>query len=141
MRYASLQQFIDRYGRNDVLLLARDEQHFDQLNEAKVKAALQDASDTIDSYLAGGYTLPLAAIPPALVRYCCFLARYFIEPNRATDQARKDYEDAIRFLEKVAAGAIRLTLPETEATVEMENTAFVESSGSVWARDRAKGFI
>lgn len=142
MRYADLSQMVARYGRDVLLSVARDETDFDQLNQTKIDAALDDASQTIDSYLAGGYSLPLSAVPPVLVRHCCYLARYFLEENRATDQARKDYEDTLRFLEKVAAGSIRLTLPAPDSTtVEMENTAFVQSQGSVWARNRAKGFI
>lgn len=111
------------------------------LDEAKVQEALEDASQTIDSYLAGRYPLPLKVVPAVLERHCCCIARYFLEKNRATDQARQDYEDSLRFLEKVAAGTISLGLSVDDEAVESENAAMIESAGSVWGREFAKGFI
>lgn len=111
------------------------------LDEEKVQEALEDASQTIDSYLAGRYPLPLKVVPAVLERHCCYIARYFLEKNRATDQARQDYEDSLRFLEKVAAGTISLGLSVDNETVESENAAMMESAGSVWGREFAKGFI
>ena len=107
----------------------------------KIYEALDDAAQTIDSYLAGRYTLPLTSVPAVLSRHCCYLARYYLEKNRATEQARQDYEDSLRFLEKVASGAISLGLSDSGETVESDNTVVMESDGSVWARERAKGFI
>ncbi|WP_370429598.1 gp436 family protein [Actinobacillus pleuropneumoniae] len=111
------------------------------LDEDKVQEALEDASQTIDSYLAGRYPLPLKVVPAVLERHCCYIARYFLEKNRATDQARQDYEDSLRFLEKVAAGTISLGLSVDDEAVESENAAMIESAGSVWGRESAKGFI
>ena len=111
------------------------------LDEAKVQEALEDASQTIDSYLGGRYALPLKTETAVLERHCCYIDRYFLEKNRATDQARQDYEDTLRFLEKVASGAISLGLSDDDETVESENGAMMESAGSVWGRNTSKGFI
>ncbi|SUT89811.1 Mu-like prophage protein gp36 [[Actinobacillus] rossii] len=139
MLYASRDSFIKRYEERTLQLLASNKDG--TLNTEKVDEALEDSSHTIDSYLAGRYALPLAVVPAVLERHCCYIARYFLEKNRATEQARKDYEDSIRFLEKVASGAISLGLAENGESVESENTVVMESSGSVWARDKSKGFI
>lgn len=139
MSYANIADLKKRYGKEELLDLARLSDG--ALDEAKVDEALEDAVQTIDSYLAGRYTLPLNNIPMVLVRHCCYLARYFLEKNRPTDQARQDYEDSIRFLEKVASGTISLGLSDSGETVESDNTVVMESGGSVWARERAKGFI
>lgn len=139
MSYATVADLKKRYGEDDLLDLARLSDG--RLDETKVEESLEDASQTIDSYLAGRYPLPLNSIPAVLVRHCCYLARYFLEKNRATEQARQDYEDSIRFLEKVASGAISLGLSDSGETVESDNTVVMESGGSVWARERAKGFI
>lgn len=137
--YATLDSLIKRYGREEITTLALDENR--QLDVEKVEEALGDASETIDSYLGGRYALPLSRVPAVLERHCCYIARYFLERNRVTDQARKDYEDSLRYLEKVAAGTISLGISENGETVESENVAVIESAGSVWARDKAKGFI
>ncbi|MDY0643568.1 DUF1320 family protein [Pasteurella multocida] len=137
--YATQESLIKRYTADVLLTVAMTAQR--TLDEAKVKEALEDASQTIDSYLAGRYSLPLKQIPAVLERHCCYIARYFLEKNRATNQARQDYEDSIRYLEKVAAGTISLGISEQGETVESDNTAMIESAGSVWARDKSKGFI
>ncbi|KGQ29181.1 gp436 family protein [Gallibacterium anatis] len=137
--YATLDSLIKRYGREEITTLALDENR--QLDVEKVEEALGDASETIDSYLGGRYPLPLLQVPAVLERHCCYIARYFLERNRVTDQARKDYEDSLRYLEKVAAGTISLGISENGETVESENVAVIESAGSVWARGKSRGFI
>lgn len=135
MLYATPEGLVKRYGEQSIKTLATS------TDSPKVAEALEDASQTIDSYLAGRYTLPLKNVPAVLERHCCYIARYFLEKNRATEQARRDYDDSIRYLEKVANGTISLGISEDGETVEGDNVAIIESQGSVWARDRAKGFI
>ncbi|HII3786364.1 TPA: gp436 family protein [Pasteurella multocida] len=137
--YATQESLIKRYTADVLLAVAMTAQK--TLDEVKIQEALEDASQTIDSYLAGRYSLPLKQIPAVLERHCCYIARYFLEKNRATNQARQDYEDSIRYLEKVAAGTISLGISEQGETVESDNTAIIQSAGSVWARDKSKGFI
>lgn len=139
MLYATPESLIKRYTLDVLLSIARNDER--QLDESKVNEALEDASQTIDSYLAGRYRLPLNAVPSVLERHCCYIARYFLEKNRATDQARLDYEDSIRYLEKVASGMISLGLSDMDEPVETDNSAVMESNGSVWSRERSKGFI
>lgn len=135
MLYATPEGLVKRYGEQSIKTLAIS------ADSPKVAEALEDASQTIDSYLAGRYTLPLKSVPAVLERHCCYIARYFLEKNRTTDQARRDYDDSIRYLEKVANGTISLGISEDGKTVEGDNVAIIESQGSVWARDKAKGFI
>lgn len=137
--YATQDDLIKRYSVDVIATLAPSRDA--EFDKQKVDEALADASETIDSYLGGRYTLPLSQIPVVLERHCCYIARYFLEKNRATEQARQDYEDSLRYLEKVAAGTISLGISEAGDTVESESSAVLESSGSVWARDKARGFI
>lgn len=140
MMYATQADLIKRYGRHVILTIADDE-NTGELDETQIDAALTDAANAIDVYIGGRYALPLLSVPVALNLHACHLARYFLEKNRATDQARKDYEDTLRFLEQVAAGKITLGLAADDTTVESNNTAMMQSAGSVWARDKSKGFI
>ncbi|HDR0920315.1 phage protein Gp36 family protein [Pasteurella multocida] len=139
MLYASQASLIKRYTLDVLLSIARNTDR--TLDETKVQEALEDASQTIDSYLAGRYRLPLQTVPAVLERHCCYIVRYFLEKNRATDQARLDYEDSIKFLEKVASGSIALGLSENDEAVETDNSAVMESAGSVWNREHSRGFI
>lgn len=85
MLYATPEGLVKRYGEQSIKTLATS------ADSPKVAEALEDASQTIDSYLAGRYTLPLKNVPAVLERHCCYIARYFLEKNRATEQARRDY--------------------------------------------------
>ncbi|MFY1027121.1 gp436 family protein [Actinobacillus seminis] len=139
MLYATRDGFIKRYEERTLRLLCSHEDG--SLNTDKIDEALEDSSQTIDSYLAGRYSLPLKSVPAVLERHCCYIARYFLEKNRATDQARSDYEDSIRYLEKVANGTISLGISEQGETVESDNVVIMQSAGSVWAREKSKGFM
>lgn len=75
--YATQESLIKRYTADVLLTVAMTAQR--TFDEAKVQEALEDASQTIDSYLAGRYALPLKQIPAVLERHCCYIARYFLE--------------------------------------------------------------
>ena len=73
MLYATPEGLVKRYGEQSIKTLAIS------ADSPKVAEALEDASQTIDSYLAGRYTLPLKSVPAVLERHCCYIARYFLE--------------------------------------------------------------
>lgn len=77
MQYATQAEFIKRYDERTLRLLCSNEDG--SLNTDKINESLEDAHQTIDSYLAGRYTLPLITVPAVLTRHCCYLARYFLE--------------------------------------------------------------
>ena len=57
MAYCTTDNLIDRYGADELLRLTdRDNNGF--IDEQAVSAAIEDASDLIDGYLGGRYTLP-----------------------------------------------------------------------------------
>ena len=77
------------------------------LDTAAVDAAIQGATDEIDSYVMQRYRLPLAAAPAArLKRRCVDIAMYKLAVSVSGDDdlKRKRYEDALEWLEKVASG-------------------------------------
>lgn len=69
-----------------------------------IQSALGDASTEINTYLSGRYTLPLTTIPPHLRRYCCDVARYYLEGARAREETEKRYEKAVAYLKDVSKG-------------------------------------
>lgn len=80
-------------------------------DEEKLERALENASGTIDSYLAARYPVPLADPPVVLRRYCVDIALYELQKLRALgdiEDSRLRYTDAIKFLEKVNEGKISL---------------------------------
>lgn len=76
-------------------------------------AALEAASDLADSYLRSRFTLPLTVWQDDLRRAVCSIAAYDLLSSRgynpdagADTNVRQRYEDAIRWLERVAAGQV-----------------------------------
>lgn len=81
---------------------------------ADIATSLDSASDLADSYLGARYTLPLVAWGDELRRAVCLIAAYDVisgnrgyNPEAGNDvNLRLRYQDAIAWLEKVAAGTL-----------------------------------
>lgn len=108
---------------------------------AKIEHALEDARQTIDSYLGGRYQLPLTNAPEVLERIACQLARYFLYDDAATEQIATLYKDSIKFLESVATGKVQLGPTSGGATAQPSAGAEMVSGGLVFGRDNSRGFI
>ena len=85
----------------------------------RITQVIEEASSIIDGYLARRYVLPLAATPGILVTWARAIVRYKLHSDRITDDrtdpVARDYRDAIRFLELVAAGKFSLGLEDPTA--------------------------
>ena len=98
----------------------------------RITQAVEEAGGVIDGYLARRYALPLDRTPSIMVTWARAITRYKLHKDRATDDRTdpiaRDYRDAIRFLELVAAGKFSLGLedPTTGASALGE---FVISPG------------
>ncbi len=118
--YATEQDIIDRYSE-DQLLIAFDRDgdglvDVDLLGESVADKALSDASDEIDGYLAGRYSLPLSTVPKILTFMCVDIALYKGTTSAAvTEEKRTRYKDALAFLTMVASGKIQLFASEPGA--------------------------
>ncbi|PHM49351.1 gp436 family protein [Xenorhabdus miraniensis] len=150
MSYATLGDMYARYSHEALHTLADskiDDVHHLSAEELKstrerlIQIALNDAAATIDGYIDGRATLPLKTVPVVLVRIACVLARFALEEGAATEKATKDQEDAIRLLEKVAAGDVSLGLSKEAERPASGDVAIITSSGSVWSRQKSQGFI
>ena len=138
--YAQLSDLIKLYGEQTLITLT-DKDNNQQLQAEVADYALENASQAIDSYIGGRVDLPLKSPPVVLTRHCCVIARYFLEGHFATEQARKDYEDSIKFLRDVASGLVTLGLDKNAEVVESENLVQFEAQETVWGRNQSKGFI
>lgn len=109
MTYASQQNMIDRFGADELIQLT-DRSNLGVIDATVLGQALADANTEIDSYLAGVCSLPLATIPPRLIKIASDIARYELYGARATDQVRARYTDAIAYLKLLMAGTVSLGL-------------------------------
>jgi phage gp36-like protein len=110
MPYATQADLEARFGQRELIQLTdRAIPPTGAVDGAVLNAALADADARIDAYLQGRYTLPLADAPAILVQLASDIARYLLQDDRATDEVRRRYGDAIRYLEQVAAGKVSLS--------------------------------
>ena len=124
MPYATQSDLETRFGATEIRQLGdrgaadpEDEEAEPVPSAAEViDAALDDASQEIDGYIAVRYTLPLSETPALLTRLCCDIARYRLWSDDATDQIRQRYEDAVTLLTRLSSGSVQLGLSATDAT-------------------------
>lgn len=140
MTYATKQDCIDRFGEAELIQLT-DRANTGSIDDSVLNDALQDADDEINARLASRYTLPLASTPRVLTRIAADIARYYLFDDQATEQVRKRFEDAQKFLAGVASGAVSIGLDGTGTEVTTDsNGAEFSSSTAVFGRDATKGF-
>tara|TARA_R110002049_G_scaffold190570_2_gene359255 strand:+ start:21691 stop:22101 length:411 start_codon:yes stop_codon:yes gene_type:complete len=108
MPYCTQADLIERFGEAELLALARDETGT-AIDTAVVERACDDASGEIDGYVsAAGYTVPLATVTRIITAYACDIARYRLYDEHASEQVQKRYDDAVKFLVRVANGTVKL---------------------------------
>lgn len=139
--YASSAQMVARFGEDELVSLTDRDGTAGAIVARVLDVALNDATALINGYLAGRYTLPLPTPPAMLERLCCDIARYGLYDNGASEQVSKRFDDAVRFLEKVAAGKITLGITTQGESPVSNDLPTIESDGAVFNRRQSKGFI
>lgn len=107
MPYATQADLVERFGETEIIQLS-DRDRTGAIDSAVVTAKLADADAEIDAYLATRFTLPLASVSTVLKRVACDVARYHLFDDRVTDDVRRRYEDALKFLQAVAKGTVSI---------------------------------
>lgn len=125
--------------RDDVIIRLSDDDNLGQIDTTKVDASIASSSSEIDGYVQMRYPLPLSTVPPILKKLSADIAIYNLFSRRGFDESTADkvvvdrYKGAIRFLEKVATGAVTLGVqaPKPESTINMQTGDRKFSRGSM----------
>lgn len=140
MAYATRDDIDIAYGA-DLLHVVADRDDGGSVDTEAVDRALEDASGVIDGYLGSRYTVPLSPVPQIVKRFAVDIAVFYLADRAGvnTDERRQRYEDAVRFLEKVAEGRISLgsAVPPPSSG---GNAAQITSVERVFTRDGMKGY-
>ncbi|MBF0426660.1 MAG: DUF1320 domain-containing protein [Magnetococcales bacterium] len=110
--YCTLQELINRFGQNAIVERA-DRDGDGQPDPPVIDQALATATSIIDAHVGARYALPLATLPASLMNAACTIAYYTLFQEVIPEAVQRLYNDAIRYLEGIAAGKIALTLQET----------------------------
>lgn len=132
--YCTKQDMIDRFGQAE-LVQRTDTTRSGAIDDVKLDAVMADARDEIDGYLSN-YQLPLAEIPPLLVRISCDLARNGLYSNQVVEVVETRYKRAIKLLEAIAKGDIRLGLDSATSAVAVNaSVVTIASSPGIFGRN------
>lgn len=74
----------------------------------KINTALRDAGDFIDTCLRGRYVLPLITPPTAIREIVIRVARYMLHNERAPNEVRERYKEAIGWCASIRDGSMIL---------------------------------
>lgn len=127
MAYADAQNLIDAMGYDKFA------QRESALGDGAGDRALEEAAAEIDSYLCGRYAVPVPT-SSNMTRICVQIATYRLLGEAASDRARADYEDAIRWLRDAQAGRASIPSAAVQASgVNQANlTSFANGRDSVF---------
>lgn len=140
MAYATKQDMIDRFGLDEVVSITdRATPPANVVDEVVLARALEAATAEVNSEakLTGTVT-----VTDQLTSLTCAIARYHLtDPCKPDSRVRKDYEDAIGFLRRVATGNSILVgqdaaAPATSAT----NTILISAPPRTFSRYTLKDF-
>jgi phage gp36-like protein len=139
MAYASPDDMRARFREERLVQLA-DQAEWNDAAQARIAWALEQGSNTADSFVAKIYSASGATeVPPLLRDIVCDIALYRLY-EEAPDQVRANYKDAMGLLEKISRGLIKLDGGEIDAIAARPGAVLVNDPGRVFSRDRLKGF-
>lgn len=141
MSYADKAAMVARFGEQELIGLTDRDGSLGEINDAVLNQALADANAMIEPYLGGRYDLPLSETPPVLIRIACDFARYCLYDEAMSEVVKQRHDEGLRFLERVAAGKVLLGGSGGNELPTEDNSAEIQSAGSIWSRDSSKGFI
>ncbi len=120
--YCTAQDLTTRFNEAELIQLT-DRNNVGSIDYTVLDQAIADATAEINGYLTA--YLPLATVPANLVRIGCDLARYYLYDDAVTEQVQARYDQAIKYLVKVAEGKISLG-PDVTGTVAVSTNDSVE---------------
>lgn len=142
MPYTSLADLNDRYGERLLIdLTDRSETPVGAVVTATVDRALADTDAMIDGFLAGRYVLPLAEVPPLIADLAQMIAIWKLHVYEPNPKIEADYKAAVKSLEGIASGTIRLPVAGVEPAGTGGGGAVVTDRERPMTEDTLKGYI
>lgn len=140
MTYATLDDLVERAGDVELRQIA-DRDRDGTVDPEVVAAALDDADNLINGYVAAKYALPLPSVPRIVRTWAVSIARHVLHRNGAPDHVRDDYKDAIAALKDVAAGRIALPVGAGETPLaNAAGTVMASHPPQVFTADKLRGW-
>lgn len=134
MAYCTLDQLIDRYGRDMIVALTdRAAMPTGDVDSAVVDRAIAGADAVIDGYIGARYVLPIAAVPALIAEIAQAITLWKLHLTEPNPKVKADHDAALKQLADIARGMIRI--PDATG-IEPAAT----SAGGVQTVDRDRPF-
>ena len=119
--YATQTDMEDLYGEAEVLIAA-DRDGSGVVDPEAMASALVKATSEMNSYIGVRYDLPLAGTNEKLEEVCCEISMYRLSADSPayTEEKRVRYDDAIKWLCRLADGKATLGIIEESEDVDAE---------------------
>ncbi|WP_306148909.1 MULTISPECIES: gp436 family protein [unclassified Roseibium] len=143
MAYATQQDLIERFGEEELIQLTdRTNLPASTIDANVVAAALSDAENLANSYLAKRFQLPLEPVPEVLTRTISEITRYFLHGRRTDkdDPVTRDYLKALAWLKDAAKGLVELDVAGTTPDQSGNGQVQFEAPDRVFSRGALAGF-
>ncbi|MET4247557.1 DUF1320 domain-containing protein [Bradyrhizobium sp. LA6.7] len=142
MTYATQADLVERFGEPMLIdLTDRADPPAGAIDATVIVNALTDADSTIDGYLLGRYVLPLAQTPSLLNDLAKAIAIYKLHRDVVSDKVRSDYQDALKTLQLIANGTMRLNVAGVEPPSSGASGVKVTDRPRDFTPENLKGFI
>ena len=141
MPYATLDDLTTAFGEREIAQLTqRRADYVESADDTAAGEFLAQASAEIDSRLAVRYAVPVTPAPRVLVAICCDIARYRLFDDAAPETVRARYEDAVRWLNDVAAGRAVLLADDGTVAPAPDTSAGSQAAATAVAAERTLVF-
>ena len=141
MAYSTQDDLLEQITEAELIELT-DDAGDGEVDSEVVARAIADADATIDAYCQGRYGVPLSPVPAMIRAVSVDMAIYNLlsRKNEEVPKVRDDRNrNAVRFLERVAEGKIRLGA-STPAQANTEHSVSIESGGRIFTRRKMSGY-
>lgn len=140
MTYATDEDLLERMGETELRQVA-DHTRSGTADTEVVEAALEDADNLINGYIAAKYATPLPSTPPLIRTWAVSIARYVLHRNGAPEHIEQDYKDAVAALKDVSRGLIALPVDTGEAAPTAHSgTVMADHPRAVFTEHKMRGW-
>jgi len=142
LTYATAQQLEDKFGNRMLVdLTDRSDPPAGVIDTDVLDRTLEDTDAMIDGYIADRYVLPMTVVPPLVVDLALTISIYKLHTFSPDPKIIDDYKMAVRSLEMIGKGTIRLPVAGVEPKGTGGGGARMTDRERPLSDETMKGFI
>ena len=140
--YTTLDDILKKIPEATVVQLTDDE-GAGSVNTGRVDEAIEGAASEVNGYCNSRYSVPFNPVPEIIAKLTADLAIYNLYARvveTIPDTRKKQRDDAIRLLERIADGRIGLGGPAADVPVTLQGKPEISSAGRLFNRNSLRDF-